>query len=132
MRERNPLFLIHAAIFVFFFGVLSFGQEDLAREETELFKKYQTLNKNSEKGKMHFAREDYKKAKKEFEKILEKLQEHADAHYFLAQVLYREGVRRWTGRPRSLDPSLFSRRTSRRSFPVKAPGLQLSHRHVLF
>ncbi len=91
MRERSPLFLIHTAIFVFFFGVLSFGQEDLAREETELFKKYQSLNKNYEKGKMYFAREDYKKAKKEFEKILEKLPEHADAHFFLSQVLYKEG-----------------------------------------
>jgi tetratricopeptide (TPR) repeat protein len=70
---------------------LSFGQEDLAREETELFKKYQSLNKNYEKGKMYFAREDYKKAKKEFEKILEKLPEHADAHFFLSQVLYKEG-----------------------------------------
>jgi tetratricopeptide (TPR) repeat protein len=91
MRERGPLFLIHTAIFVIFFGALSFGQENLAREETELFKKYQSLNKNYEKGKMHFAREDYKKAKKEFEKILGKLPEHADAHFFLSQVLYREG-----------------------------------------
>ncbi len=91
MRDKSRLFLIHVVIVVLFFGMLSFGQENLAREETELFKKYQSLNKNYEKGKMYFAREDYKKAKKEFEKILEKLPEHADAHYFLAQVLYREG-----------------------------------------
>jgi tetratricopeptide (TPR) repeat protein len=71
--------------------MLGFGQENLAREETELFKKYKSLNKNYEKGKMYFAREDYKKAKKEFEKILGKLPEHADAHFFLSQILYREG-----------------------------------------
>jgi len=71
--------------------MLSFGQEDLAREEMELFKKYKSLNKNYEKGKMYFARKDYKKAKKEFEKILEKLPEHADALFFLSQILYKEG-----------------------------------------
>jgi tetratricopeptide (TPR) repeat protein len=91
LRDNNRLFLIHVVIVVLFFGMLSYGQEDLAREETELFKKYRSLNKNYEKGKMYFAREDYKKAKKEFEKILEKLPEHADAHFFLAQVLYKEG-----------------------------------------
>ncbi len=78
-------------IVVLFFGMLGFGQENLAREETELFIKYKSLNKNYEKGKMYFAREDYKKAKKEFEKILGKLPEHADAHFFLSQILYREG-----------------------------------------
>ena len=91
MRDKSRLFLIHIVIAVFFFGMLSFGQEDLAREEAELFKKYQSLNKNYEKGKMYFVRQDYKKAKTEFEKILGKLPEHADAHFFLSQVLYREG-----------------------------------------
>jgi len=91
MRDKSRLFLIHVVIVVLFFGMLSFGQEDLEREEVELFKKYQSLNKDYEKGKMYFIREDYKKAKKEFEKILEKLPEHADAHFFLSQVLYKEG-----------------------------------------
>jgi stress-induced-phosphoprotein 1 len=76
---------------VFFFGMFSFGQEDIAREEAELFKKYKSLNKNFEKGKMYYAREDYKKAKKEFTKILEKLPEHADAIFYLARIFYREG-----------------------------------------
>ncbi|MGB6865116.1 MAG: tetratricopeptide repeat protein [Candidatus Aminicenantaceae bacterium] len=91
MRDKSRLFLIHVVIVVLFFGMLSFGQEDLAREEAELFKKYQSLNKDYEKGKMYFVREDYNKAKKEFEKILGKLPEHADAHFFLSQVLYKEG-----------------------------------------
>ncbi len=78
-------------IFVFVLGVLSFGQEDMTRDEMELFKKYQSLDKNFEKGKLFFAREDYKKARKEFEQILEKLPEHADAHFFLSQIFYREG-----------------------------------------
>ncbi len=91
MRDKNRLSLIPVVIVMSFFGMLSFGQEDLAREETELFKKYQSLEKDYEKGKMYFGREDYGKAKKEFEKILEKLPEHADAHFFLSQVLYKEG-----------------------------------------
>ena len=91
MRNKRRLFLAHAMIVLFFFGMLSFGQEDLAREEAELFKKYKSLNKNYEKGKMHFAREDYKKAKKEFEKILKNLPNHADAIFFLSQIFYKEG-----------------------------------------
>jgi tetratricopeptide (TPR) repeat protein len=91
MRKKYWLFLSHLVITVFFFGLLSFGQEDLASQETELFKKYKSLNKNYEKGKMYYAREDYKKAKKEFTKILEKLPEHADALFFLSQISYKEG-----------------------------------------
>jgi Tfp pilus assembly protein PilF len=91
MRDKARLNLIHAVIIALFFGMLSFGQEDLAREEAELFKKYKSLNKNFEKGKMYFARKDYTKAKKEFTKILEKLPEHADAIFFLARIFYVEG-----------------------------------------
>ena len=40
---------------------------------------------------MYFVSEDYKKAKKELEKILEKLPEHADALFLLSQVFYKEG-----------------------------------------
>lgn len=91
MRKQSRFILIRVVILMFFFGMLSFGQDDLAREEAELFNKYQSLNKDYEKGKMYFAREDYGKAKKEFEKILEELPEHADAHFFLSQIFYKEG-----------------------------------------
>jgi pentatricopeptide repeat protein len=91
MRGRNPIFLTHMVIFVFVLGALTFGQENMTPDEMELFKKYQSLDKNFVKGKMFFAREDYKKASKEFEQILEKLPEHADAHFFLSQIFYREG-----------------------------------------
>ncbi len=91
MGDKNRLFIISAALVLFFLGLLSFGQEDLGREETELFKKYKTLDKNYEKGKMYFAREDYKKAKKEFTRILDELPEHADALFFLSQIFYKEG-----------------------------------------
>jgi tetratricopeptide (TPR) repeat protein len=91
MRDKSRLFLIPVVMGVFLFGLLSFGQEDLASEEMELFKKYKSLDKNYEKGKMYFAREDYNKAKKEFEKILDKLPEHADALFFLSQIFYKEG-----------------------------------------
>jgi len=91
MRNKNRLLLVCLLIVVFFSGVLGFGQEDLAGEETELFKKYKSLNKDYEKGKMYFAREDYKKAKKEFTQIVEKLPEHADALFFMSQIFYKEG-----------------------------------------
>lgn len=91
MGGRRRLFLIQVVMAVFFFGGLSFGQQDLASEETELFKKYRSLDKNYERGKMYFAQEDYQKAKKEFEKILEQLPEHADALFFLSQIFYKEG-----------------------------------------
>ena len=91
MGDKKPLFFISAALVLSFLGLLSFGQEDPAREETELFKKYKILDKNYEKGKMYFAGEDYKKAKKEFTKILEELPEHADALFFLSQIFYKEG-----------------------------------------
>lgn len=91
MRNKSRLCLVHFVIAVLFFGVLGLGQEDLAREETELFKKYKSLNKNFDKGKMYYAREDYNKAKKEFTKILEKLPEHADALFFMSQIFYKEG-----------------------------------------
>jgi tetratricopeptide (TPR) repeat protein len=91
MREKGRFILINTLIFVFLFGSLIFGQEDLTPDETELFKKYYALNKNFEKGKRHFAREDYKKARKEFEKLLIRMPEHADARFFLAQIDYKEG-----------------------------------------
>ncbi len=91
MRNKTRLHLIPVVLGVFLFGMFCFGQEDLAREEAELFKKYKSLNKNFEKGKMYYAREDYKKAKKEFTKILEELPEHADAIFYLARIFYREG-----------------------------------------
>jgi tetratricopeptide (TPR) repeat protein len=91
MENKSCCLLFSVVTVLFFSGMLSFGQEDFGREEAELFKKYKSLDKNYEKGKMYFAREDYKKAKKEFESILKKLPEHADAHYFLSQVLYKEG-----------------------------------------
>lgn len=91
MRGGNPIFLIPMVIALLVLGEASFGQENPAREEIELLKKYQSLDKNFEKGKMFFVREDYTKAEKEFEKILETLPEHADAHFFLSQIFYREG-----------------------------------------
>jgi tetratricopeptide (TPR) repeat protein len=91
MRDKGPYVFLSALTVMLCFGMLSFGQEGLAREETELFKKYKSLNKNYEKGKMYFAREDYKKAKKEFTKILKELPEHADALFFMSQVFYKEG-----------------------------------------
>jgi tetratricopeptide (TPR) repeat protein len=91
MRNKGPYVFLSALTVMLCFGMLSFGQEGLAREETELFKKYKSLNKNYEKGKMYFAREDYKKAKKEFTKILKELPEHADALFFMSQVFYKEG-----------------------------------------
>jgi len=91
MRERGRFLLLNTLIIVFFFGILSVGQEDLTLDETELFKKYYSLNKNFEKGKRHFAREDYKKARKEFEKLLTQMPEHADARFFLSQIDYKEG-----------------------------------------
>ena len=91
MRERGRFFLLNTLIFVFFFGILSVGQEDRTLDEIELFKKYYSLNKNFEKGKKHFAQEDYKKARKEFEKLLTQMPEHADARFFLSQIEYKEG-----------------------------------------
>jgi tetratricopeptide (TPR) repeat protein len=91
MRETGRFSLINTLIFIFFFGTFIFGQENLKSDETELFKKYYSLNKNFEKGKIHFAREDYKKARKEFEKILKQIPEHADARFFLSQIDYKEG-----------------------------------------
>ena len=91
MEVKGRYIFVSMLIVTLFFGMFSFGQEGLAGEETELFKRYKSLNKNYEKGKMYFAREDYKKAKKEFEKILKKLPEHADALFFMSQVFYKEG-----------------------------------------
>ena len=91
MGNKGRYSLIGALIVMLFSGMIGFGQEDIAREETELFKKYKSLNKNYEKGKMYFANEDYKKAKTEFAKILKKLPEHADALFFMSQVFYKEG-----------------------------------------
>ena len=91
MRKKHPIFFVHVLIVMLFLGMVSFGQEDLTGQETELFKKYKSLNKNYEKGKMYFTREDYNKAKKEFEKIVKNLPEHADAIFFLSQIFYKEG-----------------------------------------
>lgn len=74
----------------FFMIFLSPGsaQEDYSRDEYRLAQDYKVANSFFIKGKELFMEEKFNKAEKEFLKCLEKMPEHADAAFYLAQIRY--------------------------------------------
>jgi tetratricopeptide (TPR) repeat protein len=82
-------------IAVFIFAVLItninpvFCQEDFTRDEYKLRQSFKVANTIFEKGKKAFLKGDLKKAKQEFVNCMQKMPEHADAAFFLAQISYQ-------------------------------------------
>jgi tetratricopeptide (TPR) repeat protein len=68
---------------------LVFSQEDFTREEYKLRQSFKVANAIFEKGKKAFLKGDMKKAKQEFVTCMQKMPEHADAAFFLAQISYQ-------------------------------------------
>jgi len=72
-------------------SVFSWAQEDYSRSEKLVYEKYRAVNKSFEKGKKFYEGGNLVKARKEFQVVVERMAEHADAYFFLSQISYKEG-----------------------------------------
>jgi len=90
MKVSKILFIIPFFLSIFLVGsVLIYGQEDYTRKEKKLFQKFLLANKIFEKGQAHFLEGKWKNSEKELKECLQKMPEHADAYFYLAQLFYR-------------------------------------------
>jgi len=72
-------------------SVSGWAQEDYSRSEKLVYEKFRAVNKSFEKGKKFHAAGNLVKARKEFQDVVERMSEHADAYFFLSQISYKEG-----------------------------------------
>lgn len=92
-RKKRILVLIvpFLAVAIFLSSAFVFGQEDYTRDEYKLRQAFKIANSLFEKGQKSFLKEDYKKAQGEFLQCLQKMPEHADAAFYMAQISYKLG-----------------------------------------
>jgi len=92
MKIQTRSFKISLILTVTFLAaLLCYAQKDYNWEEKELLQKYKISNPDFLKGKEAFVKGDLQKAEKELDKCLERMPQHAEAHFFLSQVFYKRG-----------------------------------------
>ncbi len=88
-------FIKRAAFFtiacIFLLGRAMNAGQVLDSKDQEILQKYKTCQGDLNKGIDAFKKEKYDKAGQSFVKVLERLPEHSEAAYFLAQVYYKQG-----------------------------------------
>jgi len=83
--------LIFSILLVVFLANQSgYGQKDYSRKEKIIYEQYRSVTSNFEKGKKLFGGGNILKARKEFQTVIERMKEHAEAHYFLSRISYQE------------------------------------------
>jgi pentatricopeptide repeat protein len=85
--------LIAVLIFLFLGGarVLRSQDQSLDSKDTEILQKYKTVNREFLKGRELVVKEKYDQARQILLKVLDRLPEHPEASYLLAQIYYKEG-----------------------------------------
>jgi len=96
MRMKHKLsesqIIICSILFILLLGVrFSYGQKDVSTSRNELYRTYILSLKSFEKGEKHFHEGNYKKAHTELKKCLEIFSHHAQAHFYLSNILYQNG-----------------------------------------
>ncbi len=88
-------FIIKAVLFaiacVFLLGRTMNASQVLDSKDQEILQKYKACQSDLNKGMDSFKKDKYEKAEQSFLKVLERLPEHSEASYFLAQVYYKQG-----------------------------------------
>jgi tetratricopeptide (TPR) repeat protein len=97
-RRRNHLksltkSLIAVLIFLFLGGarVLRSQDQSLDSKDTEILQKYKTVNREFLKGRELVVKQKYDQAQPILLKVLDRMPEHPEASYLLAQIYYKEG-----------------------------------------
>ena len=83
--------MIYSILLVLFLAnQAGYGQEDYSRKEKIIYEQYRSVTSNFEKGKKLFGEGKLLKARKEFQTVIERMKEHAEAHFFLSRISYQE------------------------------------------
>jgi len=91
MKSKICVVVALIVSFVMISGVFGWAQEDFSRSEKLMYEQYRAVNKSFEKGKKFYEGGNLVKARKEFQDVVERMAEHADAYFFLSQISYKEG-----------------------------------------
>lgn len=89
MQTLNRLISITLGC-LFLISLSGWSQEDFSRSEKLIYEQYRAVNKSFEKGKKLYESGNLVKARKEFQDVVERMAEHADAYFFLSQISYKE------------------------------------------
>jgi len=84
-------FVTTALVCLLLASLTGWAQEDYSRSEKLIYETYRAVNKSFEKGKDFYENGNLVKARKEFQDVVERMAEHADAYFFLSQISYKEG-----------------------------------------
>jgi len=85
MRRENKFFVFVA------WSAISAGAVLAQTDDVSILNKYKALESRIEKARKFFLAENYAKCEKEAAGCLEALPDHHEAHFFMAQVLYKRG-----------------------------------------
>jgi tetratricopeptide (TPR) repeat protein len=85
--------LIAVLIFLFLGGAMALLSQDQTLDsiDNEILQKYKTVNRDFLKGRELVVKQKYDQARQILLKVLDRMPEHPEASYLLAQIYYKEG-----------------------------------------
>jgi tetratricopeptide (TPR) repeat protein len=90
-RSQNRRVILFSVLIFLSIVFFCHAQKDYNWGEKELLQKYKVSNPDFLKGKKALSMGDLQKAEKELNKCLERMPQHAEAHFYLSQVFYKQG-----------------------------------------